>query len=285
MRQCIFCKKSKHESEFNREHIIPEGLGGKGADGMYDCVCTSCNSSLGTRVDAVFLNHFITKYQRNKYRIKGKNGIPNPYSEIEIPYADTFIKGYLKTDKNGEICGFRAKSAVYEIDGITYFAGPKSDRKNNAEKRAMSYAQKKGCSKPIPYDIGEPKFPSLKSTPDFEGLEDDYLMHAFPAMLKMAYEFCAKFLGEKYLDDVCADRIRQYLLVFRKDNIPCNPTEAKLVWGNDLDNKITLKIYKTDDNKLWVKLVILGYGIGTICMSEDASKYGRIERDELTITV
>ena len=80
MRQCIFCMQWKEEKEFNREHIILEALGGKGDKDICLNVCTACNSSLGTRVDASLLNQDITKYMRYKFKIKGKNGIPNPFS-------------------------------------------------------------------------------------------------------------------------------------------------------------------------------------------------------------
>ena len=79
MRQCIFCMQWKEEKEFNREHIILEALGGKGDKDICLNVCTACNSSLGMRVDASLLNQDITKYMRYKFKIKGKNGIPNPF--------------------------------------------------------------------------------------------------------------------------------------------------------------------------------------------------------------
>ena len=88
MKQCIFCMEWKEDKEFNREHIILEALGGKGDKDICLNVCTSCNSSLGTRVDASLLNQSITKYMRYKFKIRGKNGIPNPFKGIEVKYAD-----------------------------------------------------------------------------------------------------------------------------------------------------------------------------------------------------
>ena len=91
MKQCIFCMEWKEDKEFNREHIILEALGGKCDKDICLNVCTSCNSSLGTRVDASLLNQSITKYMRYKFKIRGKNGIPNPFKGIEVKYADTSI--------------------------------------------------------------------------------------------------------------------------------------------------------------------------------------------------
>jgi hypothetical protein len=47
---CIFCGRTDNDVKFNREHIIPESLGGiLFLDGV---VCVDCNSKLGTLVDA-----------------------------------------------------------------------------------------------------------------------------------------------------------------------------------------------------------------------------------------
>jgi len=47
---CIFCRRTDNEVKFNREHIIPENIGGKLF--LDDSVCEDCNSKLGTRVDS-----------------------------------------------------------------------------------------------------------------------------------------------------------------------------------------------------------------------------------------
>jgi hypothetical protein len=46
---CIICNEIKKTSEFNREHIIPQNIGGT----LYldNVVCKSCNSSFGSEVD------------------------------------------------------------------------------------------------------------------------------------------------------------------------------------------------------------------------------------------
>ena len=97
MKQCIFCMEWKEDKEFNREHIILEALGGKGDKDICLNVCTSCNSSLGTRVDASLLNQSITKYMRYKFKIRGKNGIPNPFKGIEVKKQEAGIY-YLSGD-------------------------------------------------------------------------------------------------------------------------------------------------------------------------------------------
>lgn len=50
---CIYCARTSDETPFNREHVIPQSVGGR----LYldDCVCTKCNSRLGIEVDAQLL--------------------------------------------------------------------------------------------------------------------------------------------------------------------------------------------------------------------------------------
>lgn len=47
---CIFCGRTDNDVEFNREHIIPENIGGTLF--LDNAVCVDCNSRLGTQVDA-----------------------------------------------------------------------------------------------------------------------------------------------------------------------------------------------------------------------------------------
>lgn len=62
---------------------------------------------------------------RYKFKIRGKNGIPNPFKGIEVKYADTSIVGELKVDKEGKINGFRAKHQVLECNKEKLIVGPR----------------------------------------------------------------------------------------------------------------------------------------------------------------
>lgn len=100
MKQCIFCMEWKEDKEFNREHIILEALGGKGDKDICLNVCTSCNSSLGTRVDASLLNQSITKYMRYKFKIRGK--MDSQSLKERVKYADTSIVGRVESRQRGK---------------------------------------------------------------------------------------------------------------------------------------------------------------------------------------
>ena len=53
MKRCIICKKIKNSNDFNKEHIIPESIGGSLT---IDNVCKDCNSKLGKEIDSKITN-------------------------------------------------------------------------------------------------------------------------------------------------------------------------------------------------------------------------------------
>ena len=289
MKQCIFCMNSKEDSEFNREHIILEALGGKGDEDICFNVCTSCNSSLGTRVDASLLNQSVTKYMRYILGIKGKTGIPNPFKGIELTYADTPFIGELKVNKEGEISGFRAKHKIYKSKGNTIIVGPRKGFPAyvNSQLKQMGFSQLaeeeiwKGR-----IDLGETKVPHIECINIPEEMKEQYLIFAFPTMLKMAYEYCFVTLGENYLSDSLAIQIRDFLMKFdyKKDFEYFSPTEASLEWRDGKERIVSLKIYR-NDSKVFVTIVLWGMVIATICMSESGEKYKKDLNSILTIVI
>lgn len=270
MKQCIFCREIKEDSEFNVEHIILYSLGGEGSEDLISNVCTSCNSKLGTNVDAFFMNHQVAKYQRYYHKIKGRNGVPNFLEDREFEYADTKIKGKIIMDKQGNISGFRASFGMYSSGDKKIVYAPRK----NAERYAKSMMEKNGFSNMTKLDLGEPLIPHINRIEFDEELRDDYLLHAYPLMLKMAYEFCVAKIGDIYINDDYANDIRKFLVKFsRKDTIMTTiPADACLEWGDNTDNKISIKLY-SEDNKLFVNIRILGFVNGKICVSQNADKY------------
>src|SRR6516162_1018731 len=75
--RCIFCLKEKVESD---EHVFPFAIGG--------ClitkrVCASCNSKLGTSIDAPLINHTAILLRRAELGIAGKSGdVPDAFSHL-----------------------------------------------------------------------------------------------------------------------------------------------------------------------------------------------------------
>ena len=273
MKQCIFCMEWKEDKEFNREHIILEALGGKGDKDICLNVCTSCNSSLGTRVDASLLNQSITKYMRYKFKIRGKNGIPNPFKGIEVKYADTSIVGELKVDKEGKINGFRAKHQVLECTKEKLIVGPRKGFASYVNSKLNENGMNPVTEKELlenRIDFNEHKIPHVEFVEFPEEMRSQYLLYAFPTMLKMAYEYCFITFGEKYLKNPIAMNIRDFLIKYdyKKDTEYCSPTIASLMWISEEERKISLKMYIDNDN-IWVQIVLWGMILANICMLEE----------------
>lgn len=69
MKKCIICKKIKEDGEFNKEHIIPESIGGSLT---IENVCKECNSKLGEEIDSKIVNDFFIKGNSVGKQIKNK---------------------------------------------------------------------------------------------------------------------------------------------------------------------------------------------------------------------
>lgn len=90
IKYCIFCFRKNTELPFNREHIIPQNVGG---NLFIDDVCRDCNSNLGRFIDIQILKYpeILKAFEhlqmphnkegilKNYYKITGKSG------DLEIP--------------------------------------------------------------------------------------------------------------------------------------------------------------------------------------------------------
>ena len=292
MPECIFCRKIKDEKMFNAEHIILDSLGGKGEENVCRNVCIECNSTLGTRVDAGMVNETITKYMRYLFKIKGRTGIPNPFKNIKINYANSQIKGELKTNKDGEISGFVADHQVIEEQGKILIVGPRCGfggyaksvmQKTYGEEISEDDVKNKG----VFFDTS--LVPRIKFVKISEEAMADYQVKVVPVMLKMAYEFCFVKLGDAYLDDAAAVEIREFLMKFdyKKDKFYYMPTDAE-VDMKDIDankeNIIELSMY-IEAKRLYVYINLYGFFKCKLCMSHSAEKFGEFETYTLKVTV
>jgi len=79
--RCIYCAKNESEVRFNREHIIPQNIGGK----LYfdDFVCVDCNSFFGSNVDIEILKlpEVLSAFESLKIP-HNKSGILNRFYNI-----------------------------------------------------------------------------------------------------------------------------------------------------------------------------------------------------------
>ena len=231
------------------------------------------------------LNQSITKYMRYKFKIRGKNGIPNPFKGIEVKYADTSIVGELKVDKEGKINGFRAKHQVLECNKEKLIVGPRKGFASYVNSKLNENGMNPVTEKELlenRIDFNEHKIPHVEFVEFPEEMRSQYLLYAFPTMLKMAYEYCFITFGEKYLKNPIAMNIRDFLIKYdyKKDTEYCSPTIASLMWISEEERKISLKMYIDNDN-IWVQIVLWGMILANICMLEASTLVPREELQEV----
>ncbi|HIT70859.1 MAG TPA: HNH endonuclease [Candidatus Scatovivens faecipullorum] len=201
MKKCIICGKSKKESEFNIEHIIPEALGNKSL--KIDKVCTECNSKLGSKVDKYITTGSFMELIRNNYKVAGKNKkIPFPFKEgideygnrvrLDNNFKPTIIP---KVEKIGNIYNIKASSkqeAIEIIEKVYERENLNINQKNEIISKIES-AEMKTYKPTISYDIKA----------NFNEIE--------LAILKIAYEYAYLRLGDTYYDDICGIEIRKII--------------------------------------------------------------------------
>lgn len=295
MRQCIFCRMNKIETEFNDEHMFFDALGGGAGENVIKNVCRDCNSLFGSRVDAIFLDHELTKVIRFVLKIKGRNGVPNPFKGIKVNYDDSDISGEILTNAKGDVVGFRADRQVKEMGDQLLIISPRKNRYGYTN----SILKKKGLPtvteeefKKQTLSIQEPKLPIITFLETTEEGREEYIKFAFPALLKVAYEYCYYKLGPQYLEDDLADEIRQFLMGF----INCKqqsydmPTNALYGFNDENDwmkacQRVSKIKFCKENQVLYVCIELFNVMECRIVMSNKAKIYGEIDLSEMLIEV
>jgi hypothetical protein len=92
---CVLCLSNEYP--LTVEHIFPEAIGGRI---QFPILCAKCNSDVGRKIDAPFLNQKNIQLARLTFGIAGKSGqLPQPFSEnyaTEIEGVQTHFK--IRTD-------------------------------------------------------------------------------------------------------------------------------------------------------------------------------------------
>jgi hypothetical protein len=288
MKRCIFCRKDKEDEEFNKEHIILDSLGGRGNEDIFYNVCTICNNILGNKIDSLLADNSIIKHMRFLFKIKGRNGVPNPFDN-EVKYDDTPIVGTLKTNKQGDFSGFRASHKAIVNKNSILISGPKKNfhKYVQSQLKANNYQMSsEDVFDNYFIDLGAPKIPEINYIEFPKVVDISILKNIFPAMLKMAYEFCFIKFGEKYLDDpVAIDISNSFMEIIENDDSIFNmPTNASVNYLKHPNNEISLDLY-TSNCEIYVEVIIYGLFWGKICMSENANNYEEFIKQTLKIKI
>lgn len=198
--RCMFCYKEKESSI---EHIIPKSLGNNTLTTNF--VCKDCNSKLGDKIDAPFVNNPIFQIKRQQLGLKGYTGkLPNLLSRGKDSDGNTVLYN--------EKSGFYFESKIQKIskDEYSLIANSKKEANNMLEKK-----KKRGKTDPR---ILDSLFTGVKETkvqkvhPSVTYKYSAKLSSLDLGLLKIAYECMYQEFGEKFGSDKQAKKIRDILL-------------------------------------------------------------------------
>ncbi|MEH2056079.1 MAG: HNH endonuclease [Nostoc sp.] len=214
--QCIICKENKSATNFSKEHIFPDSIGG---NITLDCVCKICNDILGSSIDSKLTNHEFVQLIRLALKIPGKSGkIPNPLYESYIAGTQEKIRYILDNFGNPkELQQVSSKVDIeFEDDGALNIhieactkPGDEADRRkliditNKKLKRKgltlLSEEQEKKILNAQPISSERPLI--------HKQLKIDTIFYK-RAIIKIAYELAYYWLGSDYLNDNMGELLR-----------------------------------------------------------------------------
>ncbi len=215
MKKCIICKKIKNDEEFNKEHIIPESIGGFLT---IDNVCKVCNSRLGEEIDSRIIDDFLIKGNIVANRIGNKNNKEKILFEKLISNKDSKIKLIAKRGENGEFKKWDANTSLKssEEDKNHHSISFDSDKDvkivlKEIEKlfkdkygKILTEEEKNEIIYKINNESSHPKMEfNYTGHIDFEKLAREFV--------KIAYETAHYILGENYFDDEMGKDLRESL--------------------------------------------------------------------------
>ncbi|MBK3732901.1 hypothetical protein GAY29_07210 [Azospirillum brasilense] len=234
--KCYFCLEEREPSD---EHVFPLAIGG-----ALVCkrVCVDCNSELGNKVDGGLNNHPLIVLKREKHGLTGNSGkIPNFLEHLENSHiaGDENAKIRLTKNKRGEIVPYHIYRATEtRIGDDTYLREISidySDKKNIPkiiERERKRNGMKKLSKEELDKEVSEilEKGPVTVDMPKISSSLKVDLSSFRRCMMKIAYELACMWLGDQYLDDPTADRLRKIIMGIDEES-PENG--IKIVFGTD----------------------------------------------------
>ena len=289
MKKCIICKKTKNNHEFNKEHIIPESIGGSLT---IDNVCKSCNSKLGEEIDSKIINDFLIKGKIVGNKIKNKKNKEKVLFEKLTSNKNPQIKLNAKRGKNGEFEKWESNTSLKSSEDknmhTIYFDSDK-DKKTVLKEIEGLFEHKYGKTlteekkNEILYKInnehGHPEIEfNYRSTINFKKLTREFI--------KIAYETAHYILGEKYFDDEIGQDLRESLFDENHELIEKYADRGmKLVSAPNFEKIFNQMNFLSDknlihliqiwgiNNKLYLIINLFNIYINCICITETVNSY------------
>ncbi|WP_072973822.1 HNH endonuclease [Flavobacterium saccharophilum] len=283
MKKCIICLKKKVINEFNEEHIFPEAIGGNLK--IYDC-CKLCNSKMGSKIDNELTNNEYIKIIRFLLKIKGKNGIINPFNTL-LNSAFEGIKGKLIFEKSGKYSKFEIiQKTIIETENSLKIVCDS----DNMEGMLKTINKKIAKSNQPPYtfedlrknttSISHPKLNNIDIKINLEN-DNKALIYIIPELLKITYELGYYHFKEKYLKDPTSIAIRNAIEEIISGKLIIDmPTYIEIDGFNWKDIKrYNSYQFLIKNNKIICHLNILNFITARIVLSKNSNDYKLINEN------
>lgn len=216
--KCIFCMEDKNEKEFSDEHVFPYAIGGSL---VIRTVCKECNSHLGDEVDCKMTENFIIKIVRLHYKIRNRDGnICHPFDNLVEENTERKVK-YCIDNKTGEPkAPYFISSGPSVIDDKIWLELDYRDR-DKAKGIIEKFCKRNGYTAPSE-EMFKEMLKNVKPKSSRPTLVNKFVIDCdgiARAMLKIIYELSCYWLGEEYLKDDIAAKIRNYILHRAKNDV------------------------------------------------------------------
>lgn len=217
--RCIFCLEVKEPTD---EHIFPGAIGGTLT---IDRVCKQCNDWLGANIDVLLTNHDLILLER------AKMGIRNRAGNMINPWKDVFRNGVMADDLEQKVrivldpkTGRPTPKILYKAAKKTLENGDEivqitmdAQEIDQLEKVVHRYRRRAGLE-PLSNDEIQALIETAKA--DIRTISQPEVKHSLKidvmdykrAILKIAYELAWLWLGDKYLNDPVAEKLRNSIL-------------------------------------------------------------------------
>ena len=248
--RCIFCL---HERPGSKEHVFPLAIGGHLTT---DRVCSQCNSTLGSRVDAALSNSYLVRMRRAELGLAGNSRTPPALHELLLGTSAL-------ADHPGQRVQttFNAKTGKLDSRLLPYVADVVTTDGSKARQIVVDERDVDQLPKIIQRERkrhGVPPLPPEQLAAEVKRFSENVMVINNPrilmersysfayvrhAILKIAYELAFLWLGEAYLDDPAAAELRAAI---------CDPdpasTDRLAAWAGEADNCEVFRYWSVETN-------------------------------------
>jgi hypothetical protein len=209
--RCIFCLEEKCESE---EHVFPLGIGGCLTSSR---VCVSCNSKIGSSIDAPLIDHSLIILRRAALGIAGRGDVPNAFLHL---FENAVLAGDVSRRLRTTIDPVTGKLDIYAIpnasmqqlvDGTTVKRLVLDSRDIDKLGAIVQKIQERQNLPPLPPEEiarivrdAQQNINTIQNPDVITSLKFD-TYRFMRGILKICYELAFLWFGEEYL----ADRTRR----------------------------------------------------------------------------